>query len=568
MVIQYTITQKILTVRREGDKYMSDLGSDAGSTSLSLMTKIIEAILQLISKIYEARQNAPDRKLAKFKIKEAKTEEAKRAAIKKLDGKTGYVNHKLLQKSGEPLATNLLFLTKEEMKQFSAICKREGIVFSAVTNAQLKADGEKAIFAVECREADVKKLRLAVDRFTDEKRVAMIEERMKSIMEKGEENLTPQDYADLKSLAKQKEEIQRAYGDRLNESMKEVALQNAFDETKLKPMDISEALNRLTGRSIDKDQYSIIADAHDPSKIIRCHGYEDKDPETGKPYIKTEYEVYHGNECILKTHDGRFENRPSDYWTRKKEEIEVAADFSGEYYKFQTEEEYQVWAEHVEEQNRGELSEMVKDPETKDYGKCRQDAYAKLEENGAEIRDGVLYDKQSGKTIDEYIKEPALTVEDKARAAESMIVAKQLANYETIEGLRNHLDYVNSQLILAKPGTPEYEKAEKDKANTKAELSAAYDKDRALVDERKSVNAVQSKQQAEHERMEGLEHPDGRREERVDEHDPEKMTMEEVKGEIEQQKAKDGAKGADMKDRQVQEKGQVKVPKNKADRVD
>ena len=119
------------------------------------------------------------------------------------------------------------------------------------------------------------------------KRIAMIDERMKSIMDKGEESLTPQDYADLRSLTKQKEEIQRTYGERLNAQTQEQVIQNAFDDTKLKPMDISEALNRITGRSIDKDQYSIIADAHDPSKIIRCHGYEEQDPETGKPYIKT-----------------------------------------------------------------------------------------------------------------------------------------------------------------------------------------------------------------------------------------------------------------------------------------
>ena len=550
---------------------MSDLGSDAGSTSLSLMTKILEAILQLISKIYEARRNAPDRKLAMYKVKAAKTEDEKRAAIKKLDGKTGYVNHKLLQKTGEPLSTNLLTLTKEEMKQFSAICKREGILFSAVTNAQLKADGEKAIFAVECREDDVKRLRVAVDRFTDEKRVAMIEERMKGIMEKGEENITPQDYADLKSFAQQKEKIQRAYGDQINESMQEIVLQNAFNETKLKPMDISEALNRLTGRSIDKDQHSIIVDAHDPSKIIRCHGYEDNDPETGKPYIKTEYEVYHGSECVLKTHDGRFENRQPDYWTQQKENIETAAAFSGEYYKFQSEAEYRAWAERVTEQNRGELAEMEKDPEVKDYGKCRQDAYAKLEENGAEFKDGkggVLYDKQSGKTMNEYIKEPSHTPEQKVRAAESMIVAKQLANYETIEKLRNHADYVNSQLIITKPGTPEYEQAKKDKAETREKLTAAYDKDRELVEERKSVNAVQSKQQTEHERQTIQEHLDERRMERVDEHDPQKMTMEEVKGEIEGQKAKNGAKNVDVRDRQVQAHGQVKAPELKPDRGD
>lgn len=563
---------------------MSDLGSDAGSTSLSLMGKILEAILQLIAKIYEAHQNAPERKLTQLKVKEAKSESEKRDAIKKLDGMTGYVNHKLLQKSGEPLSTNLLTLTKEEMKQFSAICKREGVLFSAVTNSQLKKDGEKAIFAIECRQSDVEKLRAAVDRFNDEKRITMIDERMKSIMEKGEENLTPQDYADLRSLAVQKEEIQKAYGERLNAQTQESVIQNVFDDTKLKPMDISEALNRITGRSIDKDQYSIIADAHDPSKIIRCHGYEAQDPETGNPYIKTEYEVYHGDECVLKTHDGRFEGRPDNYWTQEKDKLEAAANFSGEYYKFHSEEEYKAWAEHVAEQNRGELSEMEKDPESKDFNKCRQDAYDTLEVNGAEIKDNVLYDKESGKPMDEYIKDPNLTPEQKAKAAESMVVFKQLANYDNIEGIRNHADYVNSQLILAKPGSPEYEQAQKDKTDTTEQLNAAYAKDKELVEERKSLNAVQSKQQTEQERQteqeqqtnkgepggrdsQEQEHPDNRRTERVDEHDPKQMTMEEAKGEIEQNRAKDGAKGADVKDRQVKEQAQVKTPKPK-DRAD
>lgn len=563
---------------------MSDLGSDAGSTSLSLMAKILEAILQLISKIYEAHQKAPERKLTQLKVENAKTESEKRDFIKKLDGKTGYVNHKLLQKSGEPLSTNLLTLTKEEMKQFSAICKREGVLFSAVTNAQLKKDGEKAVYAIECRQTDVEKLRAAVDRFNDEKRIAMIDEHIKSIMEKGEENLTPQDYADLRSLTKQKEEIQRAYGERLNAQTQETVIQNAFADTKLKPMDISEALNRVTGRSIDKDQYSIIADAHDPSKIIRCHGYEAQDPETGRPYIKTEYEVYHRNECVLKTHDGRFEGRPDNYWTQEKGKLEVAASFSGEYYKFHSEEEYKAWAEHVAEQNRGELSEMEKDPESRDYDKCRQDAHITLEANGAEIKDGVLYDKESGKSMDEYIKDPNLTLEQKAKAAESIVVSKQLTNYDNIKGIRNHADYVNSELIISKPGSPEYEQAQKNKAATTEKLTAAYVKDKELVEERKSLNAVQSKQQAEQERQteqeqqtekgepggradQEQEHPDNRRTERVDEHNQEQMTMEEAKGEIEQEKVKDGAKDVDVKDRQVQKQAQEKTPKPK-DRAD
>ena len=550
---------------------MSDLGGDAGSTSLSLLTKVLEAILQLINKIYEAYMKSPEHMIAKYKLKEAKTEDKKKEAIKKIDGKTGYINHEMLKKTGEPLTITGIYLTKEEIKEFNAIAKRQGLLFSAVSNAQLKADGEKAFLLIECRTKDLELLKSASNRFNDEKRMEAIDKRMTEILSKGEENLTTQDYVDLKNLAQQKEDTQRTYTNTLNTQMQDTVLQNAYDDSKLKPMDIGEALNRLTGREIDKDQYSIIADAHDPSKTIRCHGYEDRDPETGKPYIKTEYEVYHKDECVFKTHDGRFDGRPSGYWTQEKVKLEQAANFSGEYYKFFTPQEYQDWATHVTEQNRGELSEMEKSPETKDYDKCRQDAYRKLEENEAQIKDGVVYDIQSGKPLSEYVKDQNLTPEQKAQIAESMVICRQLSNYDSIEGIRNHLNYVNSQLILAKPGSPEYAVAEKEKVSAKEQLAAAYQRDIDLVEERKGINAVQSVQQTEQERQvdsRETEHSDERREERVDEHDPKQMTMEEVKGKIEQEKAEDGAKGTDVKDRQVADPTKEKTPKAKTDRTD
>ena len=326
---------------------MNDLGSDAGSTSLSLLTKVLEAILQLINKIYEAHMKAPEQKIAQLKLKAAKTEDEKLTAIKKLNGKTGYINNKLLDKTGELCKVTEISLTKEEIKQFNAIAKRQGLLYTAVSNEQLKADGEKAFLFIKCRMSDMELLKSVANCFNDEKRIEKIDGRIAEILAKGEEKLSAQDYVDLRTLAQQKEDIQRAYTEMLNTKMQETVLQNAYDESKLKPMDIGEALNQLTGREIDKDQYSIIADAHNPSKFIKCHGYEDKDPETGKPYIKTEYEVYHGDECVLKTHDGRFDGRPSGYWTQEKEKIEKAADFSGEYYKFFTPEEYKEWAAHV-----------------------------------------------------------------------------------------------------------------------------------------------------------------------------------------------------------------------------
>lgn len=558
---------------------MSDLGSDAGSTTLNLMTKVLEALLKLIGKIFDTWQGRAEREEHKYRAMAAKSEYQQKEAIKKMDGKTGYVNHKLLAKTGEPIIATEIRLTKEEAKIFNEVCKREGVLFSAVTNLQLKKDGEKGNIVIECRKSDLKKLRIATDRFNEEIRMQKIDKGISDILSKGEENLTPQDRVDLKELISQKEEIQRKHCERLNKQMQDTVLDNAFDESQLKPMDIGEALNRHTGRGIDKDQYSIIADASDPSKIIKCHGYAEKDPRTGKPYIKTEYEVYHGDKCVMKTHDGRFEGRPKGYWVNEKEKLENAAGFSGTYYKFFDEADYQQWAEYVNDQNREELHEMEKSPEIKDYGKCREDALAKLEENGAELKDGVVYDKESGKPLVELAKDPKITPEQKALAAESITVGKQIQNYDTVEALKNHLDVVNASVILAKPGTEEYTAAEEAVKSAKEQLSTAYEKDSALVEERKNINAVQCVQQtqSEQERQTGQEHttkhennehPDDRREERVDEHDPDKMTMEEVKGVIEEEKGKDGAKGMDVKDREVSDPAKIKAPKSKPDRAD
>lgn len=143
--------------------------------------------------------------------------------------------------------------------------------------------------------------------------------------------------------------------------IKEVKEQEIVSEPKTKGLaepnksyNMGEALNRITGKELDQDQYKIIADAKDPSKVIKCHSYKDQDPQTGRPYIKTEYEVYHKNQCVLKTHDGRFSGRRKSYWANEKRRMEVAGQFSGEYYNFYTPQEYERWAKRVSSQRMEE----------------------------------------------------------------------------------------------------------------------------------------------------------------------------------------------------------------------
>lgn len=476
---------------------MSDLGSDAGSTSLNLTAKTLEALLRLFEKIFEAWQKAPERAEHKLKLKKAKTEEEKINAIKKLDGKTGFVKHKILADTGQPLTVCGIYLTKEEIKQFNSICNREGILFSAITNAQLKKEGEKAFVGIECRTSDLERLRTAVDRFNDEKRQEFIDKKIENIMGKGE--LSEQDYADLRVLTEQKERMQKGYCNRLNTEMQNNAIQNTYDKNKLKPMDISEALNRHTGRYIDKDQHSIIADAINPSKIIKCHGYDDKDYQTGESYIKTDYEVYHGNKCLLKTTDGRFEGRPDDYWISQKKEIEKVAGFSGTYYKFYSEDDYKRWSEYVNRENIEELSEMDKPAESKDFSKCINIGMKKIEENGAEIKENILYDKETEKPLQAIISDESIDRNKRTLAAESLVVGKQIENYRDIQELRNKLDLAKAELIISKPESKEHASAQVNVENLQDRLTKAYELDNELVDERKNINAAQSVWQAEQE---------------------------------------------------------------------
>lgn len=523
----------------------NDLGTDAGSTSMNIVAKTLELLLKLIDKIFEAWRSAPERKAKVYEVKAAKTAEERRKAIKKLDSKTGKVNHDLLVKSGEPRTLCGVNLTKEEIKDFNAICKRQGIVFSVVSNAQLKKDNEKAFLGIECRTADLERIKEAVEIFNFEKRQKAIDERIGEILSKGKENLTEQDYVNLKELNSQKEEMQRTYCDRWNERASDEVIRNVYDESKLKPMNIKEAINRITGRSIDKDQYAIIADAKDPSKIITCHGQNAVDHE-GKNYIKTDYEVYHGEELKLKTDDARFEGRPRDYWDTQRNRIEEAADFSGTFYKFFSREEYEKWAESVREQN-AELENM----DNKDYAEMRKIFEEQLDKNNAELRDGVVYDKESGQPLKDDVQA------DKINAAESIVIGKQIENCEEIYNLQNELVVAESEVLITPEGTKEHEEALKNKEALQEKLDGLMDKEKELLNERKDINAARAERDTSQERdaerdadqehdadtdNRGDEHPDERRGDRVDEQEKDKTTMDEVKKDIMNEKAKDNEK--------------------------
>ncbi|MCD8324824.1 MAG: hypothetical protein LUC32_07765 [Clostridiales bacterium] len=561
---------------------MPDLGSDAAGAALNMGTQSMAALLRLLNKMIETAARTPERRRARAEAKIATTKLERQRALEKIDGKFGYVNHKLLQKSGEPLISLGTHLRKEDIKGFNEVCKREGVLFTAVSNSHLKKYGEESYMVLECKERDVEKVLSAANRFNDEKRISYCDQRMQEIIGKGKNQMTKEDFAELRDLVEEKQSLQREYCGELNRKTRNRVIDSVASGRELKSMDIKEALDRNTGRMLDKDMYTVIADAQDPSKVIRCHGTNDV--YNGKPYVKTEYEVWHGSEMKLRTDDGRKEGWSSSDWLKTRDSIGAAAEFSGTFYKFGNEKEYKKWREHATEQNLSELHEMELPDSQKDYDAICSKLTKQLEDNGAEIKDGVVCDAKTGKPMQVLQNTSDLTPEKQALAAESVVIGKQLENYKSIQSLTKELAIAKTNVVIAEEGTQAHAEALTKQSEIEGKLSEASKSETELIAERKNINAVQAQDQTareidameadrwddegymryleecglqeteygmdEEETMDG-EYPDTRRDERVDETDPRQMSMEEAKGQIEEARAKDGARGADIKDRQV-----------------
>ena len=595
---------------------MSDLGSDAGQGALSLSAKVLEALMKLIDKLYEAWLERGRREVTKQQLAELKSNSERRAALEKLNGKTGYVNYQELKKSGLPLRACGIFMTKEEMKSFSELCKREGILFSGMTKGAetREKDGVKA-YEIIVKSEDLSAVRGIVDRLNHEAMMVELDKRIEVLQAKGE-SLTEQEKVDLDFLLAQKKDLQKGYCDTLNKQMTDVVIETAVNGEPSTPLTLDEALNRLTGRSIDKDINTIVADAYDPSKYILCHGHAES--YNGKDYIKTEYEVHKGGEVVLNTHDGRFDGRPENFWIEQKKAIQEAGDFSGTFFKFYSAEEYQKWAEMTRAENQQELSEMIgKDVAEIDYSAVVQTLEEQLEANGAVMKDGEVFDKETGEplTLEGYEADEA-----RALMAESVVIGKQIENYKEMETLSVEINIAKTDILTTAAGTAERKAAEEKLSALESRYETVVQTESKLVDDRRAINAVQNELKVrgtevqeivylpeDKARIDALqaklddrrkqlyslpesdvadkeaklseigslekelfdvkqmaevaiaaEHPENYRGDRVNEYDADRMTLEEAIGEVEDRKAKQGAKTNDHADKTIKDHDKVK----------
>jgi|GEM_PF-3337040 len=474
---------------------MSDFGSEVGNSALSVgsnvVNKLLSLVLSLFQKIFEAWQKAPERKMTKLKYYNMKDKARQDNFVSKMDGKVGYVRYKDMQKAGIPMTPIGIYMTKEEMKDFSYAMKRESLRFSALIDQRALEYGGKRCYEIICPTNDLERVARLVDRMNDEKMIDGIDNRIAEIMEKGEEDLTEQDRTDIQELKVQKEDIQRSYCHELNNEQSKAILEQAIYGKTLRGMTFDEAVNRNTGRSLDKDAYCIVADAKNPTNYIRCHGYNDT--YKGEPYIKTDYEVFNGREKVYETHDGRFDNRPEFYWVNQRAAMKKAAGFSDTVFKFYSVEEYQRWAQNVKVQNQSELTKIeYKGTEGRNYGELKKFLEEKMDTNGAYYKDGVVMDKATEKPL---VLSDGISQSEEARISESIIIGKQIDNYNELFKLETDVAVARTELITLDEGTQEYNMA-KDHMNIANEAyQKALETEIDLKEGRMDINAVQAEQE-------------------------------------------------------------------------
>lgn len=584
---------------------MSDFGTEVGNSGLNLMGKLMEALLKLLSKIFDTvnQRTSADYKLKKAQLADKKAEVSHRKFVEKIEGKAGFVNHRQLEKAGVPLVSTGITLDDAGMRELAERCKREGIIITGVEDIRQRELTGNKFFLIECRQSDLPRLASLVDLMNDEKKISKIHEEIGNlefekiaaqdeidqIKSKGEGNLTQEDLdriAELEAqieendlvideLYQQVEDIRYGHSQELNQEQAQGVVEKAVNGETQHGVTFDEALDRWTGGKIDKDTTCYVVDAKDPERYIVCNAKNDTFHD--QEYIKTDYEVYNGDKQVYATNDGRFEGRPTDYWQREKAAMRDNGGFSDLVIKFYSLKELEAYRESYKEQNMTELDALEAGKEGREYDSITKTLEAQLDECGGAYKDGIVVDKETGNPL---MLTGELGEADLARVAEASVIGRQIDNYRELSNLESDIAIARANVLTTTEGTPEHTAAQAELAAVEAKYKSALEVEAELIDERKSVNAVQAEQEVriseerarDEEReggrdAQGVEKIDESRNDRAADMGDTRHEMAEYKGQIEARRSAAGAKANDAKDH-LAEKATQKIakPKDRGDR--
>ena len=596
---------------------MADFGTDVGNSTLSgalsLTGKLLEALLKLIAKIFDTfmEKTSAEHKLKKAEYHEVKENIKQKKFEEIIDGKVGFVNHKDLVKAGVPLTVTQISMEDKDFKELAGRCKRVGIVISGVEDIRASELTGKKARILECKQSDLPRLKELIDLMNDEKKITVIQEeidktggrnqelaaQIDSIKSSGSE-LTPEELNKIKDLEteieennnvmneldKQVWEIRQGHSQDLNTEQAQGVCEKAVNGETLRGVDFNEAVDRWTGGKIDKDTTCYVIDAKDPNRYIVCNAKNDVFRK--QEYIRTTYEVYNAGKQVYATNDRRFDGRQKDYWVKEKAAMRAAGGFSDQVIKFYSLKELEAYRENYKAQNAAEIDGLGVGKEGRDYEGIIKNLEAKINECGGAYRDSVLIDKETGKqtllpgvVINNETGKPMLLKEgmgtaERTTVAEAVVMGKQIANYKEISQLEREVAIARTNVLTANEGKPEHIVAQAEFEKVENAYKTAIDTEAVLIDERKSINAVQAEQEVHNSPNNILEaekddssRDNGSLDDRQNESSDDirhAMKMEEYKDEIADRRKESGVKGNDVK---VSEMTKEKaVPQGKGDR--
>lgn len=508
---------------------MSDFGTEVGNSGLSLMGKLLDALIKLIAKLFDLfkERTGADYKLKKAQYGELKDKASHRKYVEKIEGKTGYVKHKDLVKAGVPLTVVGVSLDEKGFKELAARCKREGIVISGIEDVRERDLNGKKNMIVECKQSDLKRLASLIDLMNDEKKIEKTQDEITKLKDvnadllqeftelKSKEEPTQEDIARMVEIGNEIEEnnsviselesqisdVRYGHSKVLNEEQAHGVVERAVNGETLRGVDFNEAVDRWTGGAIDKDTTCYVVDAKDPNNYIVCTARNDTFRKEN--YIKTTYEVYNGSKQVYATNDSRFEGRPKEYWTREKAAMKEAGGIGDMVIKFYSVKELEAYRESYKEQNAMEVDNLNVGKEGRDYDSIIKTLETKIDEGGGTYKDGVVTSKETGKPF--TLKE-SMDNNTRATIAEVVVAGKQIDNYKEIKQLESDVAIARTNVLTTDEGTPERKVAQAEFEAVEGKYKAALATEVNLIDERKGVNAVQAEQEVKNSPIRNIEY--------------------------------------------------------------
>jgi len=568
----------------------SDFGTDVGQNTVqvgaNMTLKLAQLLADLVKSLVQsvAENNSPENKLTREKLKEMRNDNEKRQYVQSLEGMGGFVEHAKLVEAGVPLSNIGLDgkVSEQEFKQIREICERNNVIVSGVKMDGSETLGEKPAWILECRTSDVERFKDCVNTFNKERRVNEINNDLKKYEEKGADNLSQKERLDRADLIEERDSIIRGYRYEMNDEQALSVFNKAAGYEPIKCADFSEALNRNTGRQLNKDITFIVADMADPSKYVRCHGYMDN--FNGENYIKTDYEVYKGENLIMKADDGRFDGRPNDYWITQRETMRNAGGFSGELLRFDSMENYENFLRNVTIENEAELGFINHSNENRDYAEIANKLENQLNEHGYEVQIGSIANQTEGRaitTVDIVNKEtgeklnidPNLPISlEKSAKAEYLVMGNQVALYKEMDKLKDELTIAKAEVKLYAEGTPEREEAEAKVSEVNSAYAELKPIESNLLEQRHQINAAKIEYTQRNEQEQTRDHIQDKEtgavkvieghEERVTELETKEQDMSDWRGTIESERVNDAElKNKDIVDRDVQKNHDISIDK-------